>query len=38
MSLVDAGEHVTVVMPGRHPELSEDGAEALAWYVTYQWR
>jgi hypothetical protein len=38
MSLVDAGEHVITVMRSRHPELSEDGAGALAWYVTYQWR
>lgn len=37
-SLGDAGRHVAAVMAERHPDLSRDAAEALAWNFTFTWR
>ncbi|MCY7402533.1 MAG: hypothetical protein LH477_16540 [Nocardioides sp.] len=38
MSLGDAGRHVSAEMAKRHPELSQDALEALAWNFTFAWR
>lgn len=38
MSLGDAGRHVAAEMAKRHPELSQEAQEALAWNFTFAWR
>lgn len=38
MSLGDAGRHVSAAMAKRHPELSQDAQDALAWNFTFGWR
>jgi len=38
MSPGDAGHHVVAEMAKRHPELSQDALEALAWNFTFAWR
>ena len=37
-TLGDAGRHVAAEMRARHPELSQDAADALAWNFTFVWR
>jgi pimeloyl-ACP methyl ester carboxylesterase len=38
MSLGDVGRHVAAEMATRHPELSQEAQEALAWNFTFAWR
>lgn len=37
-SLGDAGRQVAAEMARRHPELSQEALEALAWNFTFAWR
>lgn len=38
LSLGDAGRAAAAEMARRHPELSQDALDALAWNFTFQWR
>ncbi len=38
MSLGDAGRHVAAEMAQRHPGLSQEAQDALAWSFTFAWR
>lgn len=38
LSLGDAGTRVAREMRGRHPELTQEAADALAWNFTFTWR
>ena len=38
VSLSDAGKKVRAVQSERHPDLSEQALDALAWQFTYAWR
>ncbi|GAB3017277.1 hypothetical protein GCM10011376_02540 [Nocardioides flavus (ex Wang et al. 2016)] len=37
-SLGDAGRRVAAEMQARHPELSPEAVDALAWNFTFVWR
>lgn len=38
LSLGDAGRAVAAEMSARHPELSTEALDALAWNFTFAWR